>query len=65
MESDIAEDLNGHLWGMGWEESDKPHPGFGGTTDVYGGYVGQCEKCGLYNYEYKNQPCGDKVREWE
>jgi hypothetical protein len=56
-----ADDL-GHEWGMGWEESDNPHPGFGGSTDIYGGYVDQCEKCGMYGYEFKDQPCGKQIR---
>lgn len=52
----------GHDWGMGWEDSDKPHPGFGGTIDIYGCYVDQCQKCGMYGYEFKEQPCGEKIR---
>lgn len=62
------EDEYGHAWGMGWEESDKPHPGFG----TYGGYVSQCYKCGIYAYEfcggtgnpgkYEFQRCDKKIR---
>lgn len=68
-----AEELyrdKGHVWGTGWEDSDKLHPGF----NVYGGYVDQCEKCGMYGYEYNSgtatpgkyegQPCGDKIRDY-
>jgi hypothetical protein len=65
-------DEYGHIWGLGWEDSDKPHPGFGGSTNIYGGYVGQCEKCGMYSYEFiggtlnpgkfELQKCGDKIR---
>ena len=61
-----------HIWGMGWEESDTPHPGFGGSQNIYGGYVDQCEKCGMYIYEftgatnrpgkYEGQSCGKKIR---
>lgn len=58
------EDEFGHLWGMGWEDSDKPHPGFGGTTDIFGGYVDQCEKCGMYSHEFKNQFCGPIIRKY-
>lgn len=69
---DIEEDEAGHAWTMGWEETEKPHPGFGGSTDIYGCYVGQCAKCGMYNYEfdsctatpgkYQGQECGVKIR---
>lgn len=59
---DLEEDEFGHCWDMGWEESDKPHPGFGGSYDIYGGYVAQCIKCGLYIHELKEQPCDRKVR---
>lgn len=63
-----------HEWGMGWEESEEPHPGFGGSSDIYGGYVDQCEKCGMYMYEfmgpseeypgkYEGQSCGKKIRD--
>jgi hypothetical protein len=62
----------GHVWGMGWEDSETPHPGFGGSTNIYGGYVDQCEKCGMYSYEfygstnrigkYQEQPCAEKIR---
>lgn len=57
-DENIKEDEYGHVWGMGWEDSDRPHPGFG----TYGGYVGQCEKCGMYNYEFEKQLCGEKIR---
>jgi hypothetical protein len=65
-------DNKGHEWGLGWEESETPHPGFGGSQNIYGGYVGQCEKCGMYIYEftgatnnpgkYEGQPCDKKIR---
>jgi hypothetical protein len=68
----IEEDECGHAWGLGWIDSDKPHPGFGGSTNICGGYVGQCDKCGMYNYEfwsgtatpgkYEGQMCGVKIR---
>lgn len=61
-ESNLQEDEFGHVWGMGWEDSDMPHPGFGGSQDIYGGYVDQCEKCGMYGYEFKSQQCGPKLR---
>jgi hypothetical protein len=62
-----------HEWDVGWEESDKPHPGFGGSTNIYGSYVTTCNKCGMYIYEfmgpsddypgkYEGQPCGRKIR---
>lgn len=71
--SDEYSDM-GHQWGMGWEDSDKPHPGFGGSTNIYGAYVSQCEKCGMYFYEfcgssdahpgkYERQPCGKMIRQ--
>ena len=56
------EDAYGHIWGVGWEDSDRPNPGFGGTQDIYGGYVDQCDKCGMYGYEFEKQICGKKVR---
>ena len=67
------EDGNGgHEWGLGWEDSEKPHPGFGGSQNIYGGYVGQCEKCGMYQHEfmglstnsskYHDQSCGKQIR---
>jgi hypothetical protein len=72
-EIDFTESELGHIWDAGWEESDTPHPGFGGSTNIYGGYVAQCAKCGMYGYEfhgsaadpgkYELQPCGDKIRD--
>jgi hypothetical protein len=70
MEEDLfIVDEFGHKWGVGWEESDFPHPGFGGATGISGGYVDQCEKCGMYGYEFsatfgkhKGQKCSDKIR---
>jgi hypothetical protein len=67
------EDEFGHVWTLGWEESENPHPGFGGSTDIFGGYVGQCGRCGMYQYEhmgpskeypgkYEGQHCGKIVR---
>lgn len=67
--------IDDHDWQMGWEDSDTPHSGMGGTTNIYGGYVGQCGKCGMYAYEfvsgtanpgkYELQLCGSKIREWK
>ena len=67
------EDDLGHEWGMGWIETDKPHPGFGGSQNIYGCYVDQCMKCGMYHYEfqsltdtpgrYEGQACGECIRE--
>lgn len=48
----------GHAWGMGWKESDKPHPGFG----TYGAYTDQCYKCGMYGHEKNAEPCGKQLR---
>ena len=63
-------EANDHIWGAGWEDSDKPHPGFGGSYNIYGGYVDQCEKCGIYHYEfddkthiYYNKQCEEKIRD--
>lgn len=71
-EDEFEEDGFGHVWGMGWEESETPHPGFGGSTDIYGCCVDQCVKCGMYGYEfnsctstpgkYEGQLCGEKIR---
>lgn len=68
----IIPDEFGHCWTLGWEETEKPHPGFGGTMDLYGCHVGQCDNCGMYNYEfqslssvpgkYEGQRCGEKIR---
>ena len=62
----------GHIWGMGWEDSDRPHPGFGGSMNIYGAIVDQCYKCGMYAYEcygstaspgkFEKQPCDKKIR---
>ena len=62
------EDEFGHIWILGWEDSDTLHPGFG----TYGGHVGQCEKCGMYQYEFcggtlspgkfEGQSCDKKIR---
>jgi hypothetical protein len=70
-----SEEDKGHIWGMGWEDSDNPHPGFGGSFSICGGYVGQCEKCGMYVYEfssgtknpgkYEGQACGPIIRKYE
>lgn len=72
MNSDILWSLDGHEFIMGWEESDRPHPGFGGSTNIYGAYCDQCRKCGMYGYEfrssaskpalYEGQSCGKKIR---
>jgi len=56
------EDALGHIWDMGWEDSETPHPGFGGSQNIYGGYVDQCIKCGMFGHEYKEQVCDKKVR---
>jgi|SRR5208282_1674877 len=66
------EDTWGHIWEVGWEDSEKPHPGFGGSQNIYGGYVMQCEKCGMFGHEftgslneegiYVRTPCGEKIR---
>lgn len=48
------EDALGHIWEMDWEESERPHPGFGGSTNIYGGYVSRCAKCNLYFYDVYN-----------
>lgn len=46
--------IDNHIWIEGWIDSDFPHPGFGGTQNIYGGYTAQCEKCGMYIHEYDN-----------
>jgi len=67
------QDEFGHVWTLGWEDSENPHPGFGGTTNIYGGYIGQCGKCGMYQYEfmgpskenpgkYEGKSCAEVVR---
>lgn len=64
---------SGHKWDLGWEETEKPHPGFGGSTNIYGCYVNQCSKCGMYIYEfmgasdqfpgkYEGLSCGESIR---
>lgn len=68
----IKEDEWGHAWTMGWEDTESSHPGFGGTTEIYGAYVAQCAKCGMYGYEfqsctetpgkYESQICDKKIR---
>lgn len=60
-DSNLDEDEFGHCWGTGWEESDEPHPGFGGSYDIYGGYTTQCIKCGLYGHEFKKQLCEEVI----
>lgn len=42
----------GHDWQMDWLDSDKPHPGFGGTHDIYGGYTSRCSKCNILIHEW-------------
>lgn len=58
-----------HEWTLGWVDTDRPHPGFG--TDIMGAHTSQCDKCGMYQYEfddwkgggkYKGQPCKKKIR---
>lgn len=39
-------DQFGHDWQMDWVDSDTPHPGFGGTHNIYGGYTSRCANCG-------------------
>lgn len=39
-------DQFGHDWQMDWVDSDRPHPGFGGTRNIYGGYTSRCANCG-------------------
>ena len=65
----VLQNKASHRWELGWEESEKPHPGFGGSMDIYGGYVDQCEVCGMFFYEflgpnakYEFQKCGEKIR---
>lgn len=64
-EKDTEEDDDEHDWDMGWVDTGRPHPGFGGTTDITGHYVGQCRKCGMYDHEFTDQPCGEKIRDIE
>lgn len=40
-------DQFGHDWQMDWLESDKPHPGFGGSANIYGGYTSRCSRCNI------------------
>ena len=37
-----------HNWEAVWVDTDKPHPGFGGSGNIYGYYASQCSKCGVY-----------------
>lgn len=50
------EDEFGHIWDLGWQDSQTLHPGFG----TYGGYVGQCNKCGIFFHNFINQLCSKK-----
>lgn len=69
-----GKDEYGHIWALSWIDSDKPHPGFGGSINIYGSYCSQCAKCGMYNFEfcggtenpgkYELQKCGSKIREF-
>jgi hypothetical protein len=56
---DNEEDEFGHIWEMGWKDSDKQHPGFG----TYGGIEGQCAKCGIYAGDFNNQICENSLNE--
>lgn len=57
-----------HDWRMGWIDTEKPHPGFGGSQNIYGYYIDQCFKCGMYSCEYfsggkhEGQACGEIIR---
>jgi|WetSurMetagenome_2_1015567.scaffolds.fasta_scaffold979346_2 hypothetical protein len=35
MNQEIEKDDLGHIWGMGWIDTEKPHPGFGGSTNIW------------------------------
>lgn len=41
-----------HAWGIGWQETDKLHPGFG----TNGAYADQCYRCGIYGHEFAKNP---------
>lgn len=59
----MTEDMmNSHKWGVGWKDSEKPHPGFGGSQNIYGGYVAQCEICDIYidDFDESPIPCKEK-----
>ena len=45
-----------HEWDMGWRDSNKPHPGFGGSQNIYGGYTSQCKCCGIYIEDFDKNP---------
>lgn len=45
-------DNMGHEFELSWQETDTPHPGY--LPDIYGSYVDQCMKCGMYGYEFRN-----------
>jgi len=45
-----------HDWGVGWRDSETPHPGFGGSQNIYGGYTSQCERCGIYIEDFDENP---------
>jgi hypothetical protein len=71
MSKDYLWERDGHEFIMGWMESDKPHPGFGGSSNIYGAYCDQCQKCGMYGHEYQGsgrpgeyegQKCGPQIR---
>jgi tRNA(His) guanylyltransferase len=64
-DAEPQEDGLGHIWGYGWVDTSKPHPGVGGTQDICGYHTDQCEKCGLYGFEYKNQKCEEKIRDYK
>lgn len=69
----LLERRDDHVWEVGWEETGNSHPGFGGSSDILGHYVSQCEKCGMYAYEfssgtktpgkYEGRLCKVKIRE--
>lgn len=67
-EAQLIKNLNTHDWIIGWQESDKPHPGFGGSQNIFGCYANQCSICGMYLHEfdskgkYAGQACGVVIR---
>jgi hypothetical protein len=72
MDAEAESRNKGHVWDIGWMDTENQHPGFGGSTGMTGAYVDQCAKCGMYGYEfqsltetpgkYEGQICDKRIR---
>lgn len=52
----------GHFWVEDWVETNRPHPGFGGSTNITGYCIFVCHYCNIEQSDSKSQiQCPKKI----